>query len=110
MNHDPIKRFTLLVLCQAQQDRATELVVAPTDSERAAIRYKVDGTWYDMAPPPSHILPESLFGNYEGRCGEGFWLWPRRRVPSIPAAGWKERANAGHGHKTRRPEVFRGKG
>src|SRR5712692_781022 len=53
---------------------------------------------------------KSLFGNYEGRCGEGFWLWPRRRVPSIPAAGCKERANAGHGQKTRRPEGFRGKG
>src|SRR5258707_15653284 len=53
---------------------------------------------------------QSLFGNYEGRCGEGFWLWPRRRVPSIPAAGCKERANAGHGQKTRRPEGFRGKG
>src|SRR5712692_2359958 len=53
---------------------------------------------------------QSLFGNYEGRCGEGFWLWPRRRVPSIPAAGCKERVNAGHGQKTRRPEGFRGKG
>src|SRR5260221_9885983 len=53
---------------------------------------------------------KSLVGNYEGRCGEGFWLWPRRRVRSIPAAGCKERANAGHGQKTRRPEGFRGKG
>src|SRR5207245_5212802 len=53
---------------------------------------------------------QSLFGNYEGRCGEGFWLWPRRRVTSIPAAGCKERANAGHGQKTRRPEGFRAKG
>src|SRR5260370_3618640 len=52
---------------------------------------------------------KSLFGNYEGRCGEGFWLWPRRRVPSMPAAGCKERANAGHGQKSRRPEGFRGK-
>ena len=52
---------------------------------------------------------KSLFGNYEGRCGEGFWLWPRGRVPRIPAAGCKERANAGHGQKTRRPEGFRGK-
>src|SRR5260370_39316311 len=56
------------------------------------------------------LEPQSLFGNYEGRCGEGFWLWPRRRVPSIPVAGCKERANAGHGQKTRRPEGFRGKG
>src|SRR5258708_34755865 len=54
--------------------------------------------------------PESLFGTCEGRCGEGFWLWRRRRVPRIPAAGCKERANAGHGQKTRRPEGFRGKG
>src|SRR5713101_6490489 len=53
---------------------------------------------------------KSLFGNYEGRCGEGFWRWPRRRVPRIPAAGCKERANAGHGQKIRRPEGFRGKG
>src|SRR5229473_4307030 len=53
---------------------------------------------------------ESLFGNYEGCCGEGFWLWPRWRGRSIPAAGCKERANAGHGQKTRRPEGFRGKG
>ena len=49
-------------------------------------------------------------------CGEGFWLWPRRRGPSrtgqrsIPAAGCNDRANAGHGQKTRRPEGFRGKG
>src|SRR6266487_6729208 len=56
------------------------------------------------------MAAQSLFGNYEGRCGEGFWPWPRRRVPSIPAAGCKERANAGHGQKTRRPEGFRGKG
>jgi hypothetical protein len=55
------------------------------------------------------LEPQSLFGNYEERCGEGFWLWPRRRVPSIPAAGCTERANAGHGQKSRRPEGFRGK-
>src|SRR6266852_78360 len=27
---------------------------------------------------------ESLFGNYEGCCGEGFWLWPRRRGRASP--------------------------
>src|SRR5713101_9979806 len=63
-------------------------------------------------PVRSLVCPgaESLFGNYEGCCGEGFWLWPRRRGRSIPAAGCKERVNAGHGQKTRRPEGFRGKG
>src|SRR5229473_3321617 len=60
--------------------------------------------------PRMEEYAKSLFGNYEGRCGEGFWPWPRRRVPRIPAAGCKERANAGHGQKTRRPEGFRGKG
>src|SRR5713226_3196022 len=49
---------------------------------------------------------ESLFGNYEGCCGEGFWLWPRWRGRSIPAAGCDDRTNAGHGQKTRRPEGF----
>src|SRR5712664_3324389 len=37
-------------------------------------------------------VPKSLFGNYERRCGEGFWLWPRRRVASMSAASCKERA------------------
>jgi type IV pilus assembly protein PilB len=58
MSDDPIRRFTLLVLFQAQEDRATELVITP--SIGGGIRYKVDGTWYDMSPPPSHILPSAV--------------------------------------------------
>jgi len=62
-----------------------------------------------------NIFSKSLFGNYERACGWGFWLWRRRRgasaqAPSIPKAGCKERANAGHSQKTRRPEGFRAKG
>ncbi|MBM3836709.1 MAG: GrpB family protein [Verrucomicrobia bacterium] len=53
---------------------------------------------------------KSVSENCAGSCGEGFWLWPRRRGPSIPNAGCKDRANAGHGQKTRRPEGFRAKG
>ena len=56
MSDDPIKRFTLLVLFQAQQDRASELVLASSESEGAPIKYKVGDTWYDMSPPPLHIL------------------------------------------------------
>jgi len=52
---------------------------------------------------------KSLFENYTRCCGEGFWLWPRRRGRSIPAAGGNDRANAGHGQKTRRPEGFQQK-
>ena len=57
MNEEPIKRFTLLVLFQAQQDHATELTIGPASGGRPPIRYKVGGTWYDMSPPPAHIIP-----------------------------------------------------
>jgi len=58
MNEEPIKRFTLLVLFQAQQDHATELTISPASSGEPAIRYKVEGTWYDFSPPPVHIMPD----------------------------------------------------
>jgi hypothetical protein len=51
-------------------------------------------------------LPKSLTENWEGCCGEGFWLWARRRGPRIPAAGCKGRANEAHRQKTRCPEGF----
>ena len=57
MNEELIKQFTLLVLFQAQQDHATELTIGVASRRRSAIRYKVGGTWYDMSPPPAHILP-----------------------------------------------------
>ena len=56
MSEDPIKRFTLLVLFQAQRDHAVEMTIAPAMSGRSPIRYKVGDTWHDMAPPPTHIL------------------------------------------------------
>ncbi len=43
---------------QAHQDRATELVVAPASS--APIKYKVEGVWHDLSPPPAHILPDVM--------------------------------------------------
>lgn len=58
MNEGPVKRYTLLVLFQAQQDHATELTIGPVSGIHAAIRYKVGDTWYDMSPPPASILPE----------------------------------------------------
>jgi hypothetical protein len=50
---------------------------------------------------------QSLFENCEGCCGEKFWPRPRRRGPSIPEVGCKDRANAGLGQKIRRPEGWR---
>lgn len=57
MTDDAIQRFVRLMLFQAQQDHAAELVVAPTTRERSPIRYKVEDTWYDVSPPPADILP-----------------------------------------------------
>jgi len=61
MSEYPIKRFTLLVLFQAQQDQATELTISPKPSQ-PLIRYKVGGTWHDMSPPPPQILPAVVDG------------------------------------------------
>ena len=79
---DPIKRFVLLVLFQAQQDHATEMVVEPTISERSPIRYKVEGTWYDLAPPPPHILA-GVVAELErlGQLGEG--EFPREGIIDV---------------------------
>ena len=55
-------------------------------------------------------LASSLSENCQGCCGEGFWLWPRRRGRRIPAAGCNDRANAGQRQKTHRPEGFRAEG
>jgi hypothetical protein len=58
MNEEPIRRFTRLVLFQAQQDHAMELTIGTASSGRPPIRYRVGGTWYDISPPPAHIMPE----------------------------------------------------
>jgi hypothetical protein len=53
---DPVQKFVVLVLCQAQRDRATGLVIEEPRAEgMVPIRYQVDGTWYEMTPFPEHI-------------------------------------------------------
>ena len=44
-----------LLLWQAQQDRATELIIGlPVANETGTpIRYKVDGAWVEFASPPA---------------------------------------------------------
>jgi len=56
MSEDPIQRFTLLVLFQAQQDRATELTIASAISGRSPITYKVGALGTNMSAPPAHIM------------------------------------------------------
>ena len=57
MSDDPIRRFTLLVLHQAQEDHATRLVIGPTCSGDMAIRYRVGNQLCELSPPPAQIIP-----------------------------------------------------
>jgi hypothetical protein len=50
-------------------------------------RQKIQRSLRDSQVFLAVLSPKSLFGNSEGRCGEGLWLWTRRRGRSIPAAG-----------------------
>jgi type II secretory ATPase GspE/PulE/Tfp pilus assembly ATPase PilB-like protein len=54
---DAVRRFTLLVLFQAQADRASELVIS---SSVVRLKYKVGETWHDLSPPPPHIIPQVM--------------------------------------------------
>src|SRR5690349_15918398 len=57
MSDNPIRRLTLLVLFQAQQDKATESVIAPSARDGApAIKYKVGADWLALSPPPAHLV------------------------------------------------------
>jgi type II secretory ATPase GspE/PulE/Tfp pilus assembly ATPase PilB-like protein len=61
MAKSQIGLFIQLILFQAYSDRATEIVIGPVLSNGGApIRYKVDGTWHDMSPFPSHIRPRVI--------------------------------------------------
>jgi type II secretory ATPase GspE/PulE/Tfp pilus assembly ATPase PilB-like protein len=81
----PIRRFITLVLMQAEQDCATELVigVAPEGGEGTPIRYKVEGCWHEMSPFPSHIRARvvSELGSMAGLRKRQF---PQDGVLSVP--------------------------
>lgn len=51
MSDNAIKRTTKLILFQAQQDHATELVVRSCPGTGAAVRSKVAGNWHDWKGP-----------------------------------------------------------
>jgi len=50
----PIVKFVNLVLYQAVNDRASDIHFEPFENE-FKIRYRVDGTLYEMSPPPKHL-------------------------------------------------------
>ena len=53
-NETPIVKFVNLVLYQAVQDRASDIHFEPFEDE-FKIRYRVDGSLYEMSPPPKHL-------------------------------------------------------
>ena len=53
-NATPIIRYVDLVMYQAIQDRASDIHFEPFETE-FKIRYRVDGSLYEMAPPPRHL-------------------------------------------------------
>ena len=53
-NAAPIIRYVDLVLAQAIQDRASDIHFEPFETE-FKIRYRVDGSLYEMSPPPRHL-------------------------------------------------------
>ena len=60
MSDNVIERTTKLILFQAQQDRATELVVRSSPGTEAAVRYRVAETWHDWTGPSPELAPEII--------------------------------------------------
>ena len=70
MRDDAIKRTTKLILFQAQQDHATELVVRSCPGTGAAVRYKVAESWHDWKSPGPELAP-AIIGEIGSRIGLG---------------------------------------
>ncbi|MDO8304041.1 MAG: GspE/PulE family protein, partial [Sedimentisphaerales bacterium] len=51
---NPVKKLLNLVLMQAIRDKASDIHFEPFESEYK-MRYRIDGTLYEMVPPPKHI-------------------------------------------------------
>lgn len=54
INSTPIIRFVDLVITQAIKERASDIHFEPFEHE-FKIRYRVDGSLYEMQPPPVHL-------------------------------------------------------
>lgn len=53
-NSAPIMRYVDLVLFQAIKEKASDIHFEPFENE-FKIRYRVDGSLYEMTPPPKHL-------------------------------------------------------
>ena len=55
---DAIRRFVRLLLFQAQQDGAIELIVGRASPKGVPMKYKSKNAWHELPPFPSHIRPD----------------------------------------------------
>ena len=55
---DPVRKYILLGLWQAQTDKATELTIGRIESNGVSMRYKVAGRWYTLTPFPAKFRPD----------------------------------------------------
>ena len=53
-NAAPVIKFVNLVIAQAIKEKASDIHLEPFEEE-FKIRYRVDGSLYEMAPPPVHL-------------------------------------------------------
>ena len=53
-NEAPIVRFVNIILQQAIKDKASDIHFEPF-SDEFRIRYRIDGSLFEMAPPPQHL-------------------------------------------------------
>ena len=86
MSDDPIKRTTNLILFQAQQDHATELVVRSSPGTGAAVRYKVAGTWHDWTSPCPELAP-AIIGEIGRLASFSKRPCPKEGLIDVPYSG-----------------------
>jgi hypothetical protein len=86
MSDDIIKRTTKLILFQAQQDHATEVVVRSSPGTGAAVRYKVADTWHDWTGPASELAP-AIIGEIEELADFTKRPCPKEGLIDVPYSG-----------------------
>jgi hypothetical protein len=91
----PIRRLLILVLLMAMRDKADQIRFnyAP---DLLSLWYRVDGTWYELVPPPAMIWPgivaefRQMSRLVSPELGTGWRSAVRRLIarPAGLAAGW----------------------
>lgn len=86
MSDDVIERTTKLILFQAQQDHATELVVRRSPGAGAAVRCKVGDTWHDWTSPTSELAP-AIIGEIGRLAAFAKRPCPKEGLIDVPYSG-----------------------